>query len=83
MSRKPTDLSNKTLGDIRRLKESIGKHISEAVLRVVREEQAAYGIVIGEVVFRGDRATIESEQGLPIHSAMRCEVNVNIIGAEL
>lgn len=79
MSRKRTDLSNKTLADIRLMKETIAEHISEAVLRTVREEQDAYGIIIGEVAFRGDRATIETEQGTPIHSAMRCDVNIDII----
>lgn len=83
MARKPTDLSNKTLADIREMKASISANVRKAILYAVREEETAYGIRLADLDVRFGRNTCETECGEIIEDGPDCEVNVDIIGTEL
>lgn len=83
MSRTPTDLSNKTLAEIREIKASVCKNIKKAILDVVEHEESAYGIRLADLYVDFGRDVYKTECGKTIVGSLDCDVSVKLIGTEI
>lgn len=83
MNRNLTDLSTKTLGDIREMKSHICASLRNAIIEAVNHEESAYGIRLADISVDFGRKSFETECGEIIASSIFCNVDIDIIGTEL